>query len=223
MRCGSWPADAVNGGRTSRRIAGAAKSFLIVDGQKVKAQRPRVRSIDGREQPLGSYELFRRGQPLEEAVWDKLMRAISTRNYARAVRQFAEAYGIEKSAVSEHFIRISRRKVRELLERDLAQYRLCALYLDGIEFKGQRMVVALGVKQDGQKVVLGRRQGGSENAVVVSEPLRDLSERGVDFSQPRLYVVDGAKALVKAVRQHAGEQALVQRCQLQSVATSWDI
>ncbi len=193
---------------------GREDGFVVVDGQKVKVQRPRVRSVDGHEQPLGSYELFRRGQPLDEAVWDKLMLEISTRRYGQAVRQFAEAYGIEKSAVSDHFIRVSRRKVRELLERDLSPYRLCAIYLDGIEFKGQHMVVALGVQQDGQKVVLGLRQGASENAVVVSELLRDLGDRGVDFTQPRLYVVDGARALLKAVRQHAGEQALVQRCQL---------
>jgi transposase-like protein len=193
---------------------GREDGFLVVDGQKVKVQRPRVRSTDGHEQTLGSYELFRRGQPLDEAVWDKLLLEISTRNYAKAVRQFAASYGLEKSAVSEHFIRVSRRKVRELLERDLSPYRLCAIYLDGIEFKGQHMVVALGVQQDGRQVVLGLRQGASENAVVTSELLRDLNERGVDFTQPRLYVVDGAKALLKAVRQHAGEQALVQRCQL---------
>ncbi len=108
------------------------------------------------------------------------------------MREFAESYGIEKSAVSEHFIRVSRRKVRELLERDLSPYRLYAIYLDGIEFKGRHLVVALGVEQDGQKVVLGLRQGASENAVVVSELLRDLNARGVDFSELRLYVVDGA-------------------------------
>lgn len=121
---------------------GREDGFLIVDGQKVKVQRPRVRSADGHEQSLGSYELFRRGQPLDEAFWDKLMREISTRNYAKAVQQFAASYGIEKSAVSEHFIRVLRRKVRELVERNLSRYRLCAIYFDGIEFKGQHGVVA---------------------------------------------------------------------------------
>ena len=193
---------------------GREDGFLVVDGQKVKVQRPRVRSADGHEEKLGSYELFRRDEPLDEAVWDKLMRQISTRNYSKLVRQFAEAYGIEKSAVSEHFIDVSRRKVRELMERDLSQYRLCAIYLDGIEFKGQHLLVALGVNSDGAKTVLGMRQGASENAVVVSALLGDLAQRGVDFSTPRLYVLDGAKALVKAVREHAGAAALIQRCQV---------
>ena len=120
------------------------------------------------------------------------------------MRQFAEAYGISKSAVSEHFIRVSRRKVKQLLERDLSAFVFCAIYIDDVEFKGQHLVVALGVNNDGQKKVLGMRQGATENAVVVSALLSDLAARGIDFAEPRLYVIDGAKALVKAVRQHAG-------------------
>jgi len=193
---------------------GSEGGFLVVDGQKAKIQRPRVRSTDGREHKLGSYEWFRRHEPLDKAVWNKLLLGLSTRNYGRVVRQFAAAYGIEKSAVSEHFIRVSRRKVKELIERDLSAFTFCAIYIDGVEFKGQHLVVALGVHNDGQKKVLGMRQGATENAVVVSALLSDLAARGVNFAEPRLYVVDGAKALVKAVREHAGKAALVQRCQL---------
>lgn len=193
---------------------GREKGFLVVDGQKVPIKRPRLRSEAGREQPLGSYELFRRGEPLDAAVWDKLMLGLSTRNYSQAVRSFAESYGIEKSAVSDHFVRVSREKLRQLLERSLDGLKLCVIYLDGIEFKGQHLVVALGVNIDGAKTVLGLRQGASENATVVGELLDDLVTRGIDFSVPMLYVLDGSKALTKAVRKHAGSQALLQRCQL---------
>ena len=193
---------------------GRERGSLVVDGQKVPVERPRLRGEDGREQRLGSYELFRRDQPLEAAVWDKLMLGLSTRNYGQAVRTFAESYGIEKSAVSEHFVRVSGEKLRELLERSLKKLKLCAIYLDGIEFKGQCLVVALGVNVDGAKKVLGLRQGASENATVVGQLLEDLVKRGVDFSVPMLYVLDGAKALTKAVRKHAGAEALIQRCQI---------
>ena len=193
---------------------GYEKGFLVVDGQKVPIQRPRLRSDDGHEQPLGSYELFRRSKPLDAAVWNKLMLGLSTRNYAKVVREFTAAYGIEKSAVSEHFVRTSRQKMRELLERPLDQLKLCAICLDGIEFKAQHLVVALGVNVDGGKTVLGLRQGASENATVVGQLLEDLTERGVDFSVPMLYVLDGSKALTKAVRKHAGKMALLQRCQM---------
>ncbi len=193
---------------------GGEKGFLIVDGQKAPITRPRLRSDEGREQPLGSYELFRRPEPLAAAVWDKLMLGLSTRNYGKAVREFADAYGIEKSAVSDHFIRVSRRKLRELLERPLDELSLCAIYIDGVEYHSQHLIVALGLAADGQKTVLGLRQGATENAVVAGELLGDLEQRGVDFTLPRLYVLDGAKALQKAVKKHAGKAALIQRCQI---------
>ena len=193
---------------------GGEKGFLVVDGQKTPITRPRLRSDEGREQPLGSYELFRRSEPLDAAVWDKLMLGLSTRNYGRAVRQFADAYGIEKSAVSDHFIRVSRGKLRELIERRLDELPLCAIYIDGVEYHSQHLVVALGVAVDGRKIVLGLQQGATENAVVTGELLADLEQRGVDFTQPRLYILDGAKALGKALKKQAGKAVLIQRCQI---------
>jgi transposase-like protein len=183
-------------------------------GQKVPIQRPRVRTLDDKEVRLGSYEMFHRGEPLTETVWEKLMLGLSTRRYDQAVRQFTEAYGLEKSAVSEHFIEASRSKLKEMLERRLDKTPLCALLMDATPFQGQQMVVALGIDQCGRKLILGIRQGATENAAVVGELLGDLVERGLDFSQPRLYILDGGKALSAAVRKHAGEGAAIQRCQV---------
>ena len=183
-------------------------------GQKVPIQRPRVRSTDDQEVRLGSYEMFHRGEPLTETVWEKLMLGLSTRNYGQAVRQFAEAYGLEKSAISEHFIEASWTKLKEMMERKLGQVRLCALLVDATPFAGQQMVVALGIKQDGQKMILGIRQGATENTTVVGELLGDLVNRGLDFSEPRLYILDGGKALPAAVKKYAGESAPIQRCQV---------
>jgi putative transposase len=132
---------------------------------------------------------------LTEAVWEKLRLGLSTRKDGQAVRQFTEAYGLEKSAVSEHFVEAGRSKLKELTERRLDKRRLCALLIDATPFEGQPMIVALGIGQDGRKTILGIRQGASENATVVGELLGDLLDRGLDFSQPRLYVLDGGKAL----------------------------
>jgi putative transposase len=76
------------------------------------------------------------------------------------------------------------------------------------------MVAALGIAQDGRKMILGIRQGATENATVVGELLGDLVSRGLDFTEPRLYVLDGGKALTAAVKKHAGESAAIQRCQV---------
>jgi putative transposase len=199
--------------RTSNRW-GSERGYCVVMGQKVPIQRPRVRSTDDQEVRLGSYEMFHRGEPLTETVWEKLMLGLSTRNYGQAVRQFAEAYGLEKSAISEHFIEASRAKLKEMMERKLGQVRLCTLLIDATPFAGQQMVVALGIKQDGQKMILGIRQGATENATVVGELLGDLMNRGLDFSEPRLYILDGGKALPAAVKKYAGESAAIQRCQV---------
>jgi putative transposase len=193
---------------------GSERGFCVVMGQKLPIERPRVRSTEDREVRLGSYELFHRGEPLTETVWEKLMLGLSTRKYGQAVRQFTEAYGLEKSAVSEHFIEASRTKLKELMERPLGKKKFCALMIDATPFEGQQMVAALGIGCDGSKTILGIRQGATENATVVGELLGDLLTRGFDFTESRLYVLDGGKALHAAVRKHAGDAAAVQRCQV---------
>ena len=199
--------------RTANRW-GSEQGYCVVMGQKVPVKRPRVRTTDDTEVRLGSYEMFHRGEPLTETVWEKLMLGLSTRKYGQAVREFTEAYGLEKSAVSEHFIEASRMKLKDMMERRLDKTRLCALLVDATPFEGQQMVAALGIAQDGRKMILGIRQGATENATVVGELLGDLLSRGLDFTEPRLYVLDGGKALTAAVKKYAGESAAIQRCQV---------
>ncbi len=193
---------------------GSERGYCVMMGQKVPVERPRVRSTGNREIRLGSYEMFHRGEPLTETVWEKLMLGLTTRKYGDAVRQFTEAYGVEKSAVSEHFIEASRAKLKELMERRLDKMKFCALLVDATPFEGQQMVAALGIGYDGTKTILGIRQGATENATVVGELLGDLMNRGLDFTEPRIYVLDGGKALHAAVKKYAGEAAPIQRCQV---------
>jgi transposase-like protein len=193
---------------------GKERGYCVVDGQKVPIQRTRLRDPSKREVRLGSYELFQRSGPLQDAVWEKMMRGLSTRNYGPVVKEFASAYGVEKSAVSEHFVEASKEKLKALMERPLADRKLCALLIDGTPFKGRQMIVALGIGHDGTKTVLGLREGATENTAVVSGLLSELVERGLDFNTPRLYILDGGKALTAAVKKHAGEAALIQRCQV---------
>ena len=109
----------------------------------------------GCPQPLAVCHDLYRGEPLTETVWEKLMLGLTTRKYGNAVRQFTEAYGLEKSAVSEHFIEASRAKLKQLMERRLDKKKFCALLVDATPFEGQQMVAALGVGSDGTKMILG--------------------------------------------------------------------
>ena len=206
--------------RTQERHAyrwGSERGYCVVDGERVPIVRPRLRECGGNEVPLGSYQLFQKASMAEETVWKNIMRGLSMRNYKEVLQQFADAYGLEKSTISERFIAASRKKLDELMNRSLQHVPLCAMVIDGTIFKGQHLVVAIGIDTLGHKIVLGLIQGASENATVVSGLLDHLEERGVDFTQPRLYLLDGSKALRAAVVRHAGEAAFFQRCQVHKI------
>ncbi|HEY1951151.1 MAG TPA: IS256 family transposase [Bryobacteraceae bacterium] len=197
---------------------GQEQGYCVIDGQKVPIARPRVRSkVHNREIPLGSYELFQRASLLEESVWHKIMHGLSTRNYKEVLQQFSDAYGVEKSTVSEHFVEASRKKLEIVMTRSLAELSIDVMMIDGTIFKGFHLVVAIGIDRFGHKIVLGLRQGATENAAVVGELLSELAERGLTFSQPRLYVVDGGKAIRRAILNHAGDAAFIQRCQVHKI------
>jgi putative transposase len=202
---------------------GSEQGYCVIDGQKVPIDRPRVRSkVNNSEIPLGSYELFQRASLLEESVWHKIMHGLTMRSYKEVVQQFSDAYGVDKSTVSEHFIEASRKKLEQLLTRSLDNLSICVMMIDGTIFKSANLVVALGIDRFGHKIVLGLRQGTTENAAVVGALLEELAERGLDFTQPRLYVMDGSKAIRRAIQDHAGEAAFLQRCQVHKIRNVCD-
>ena len=196
---------------------GSEGGYCVVGGQKIPLQRPRVRDRRKKEVPLGSYELIQRASLMEESVWEKMMHGLTTRRYSQVIEELEQAYGIKKSTISEHFIEASRQRLDKLLARRLQEYAFCALMIDGTPFGDQQLITALGVTVHGHKRVLGLRQGATENATVVKQLLADLQERGVDFEVPRLYILDGGKALFAAVRHAAGKTAIVQRCQIHKI------
>ncbi len=110
------------------------------------------------------------------------MRGLSMRHYKEVLQQFMDAYGLEKSTISERFVEASRKKLEELMSPSLQHLQLCAVLMDGTIFKGQHLVVAIGIDALGKKVVLGLVQGATENAKVISGLLDHLAERGLDFS-----------------------------------------
>ena len=61
--------------------------------------------------------------------------------------------------------------------------------------------------------MLGLWEGATESAEVCIALLSDLIERGLDPHRSLLFVIDGSKALRKAIREVFGKRALVQRCQ----------
>jgi putative transposase len=210
------PKNQANAARENVRW-GAQTGYCVVGGQKVPLERPRVRDVRNREVPLGSYEVLQQASLMEDAVWHKIMHGLTTRRYGEVVRELEQAYGIEKSTVSEHFIEVSRQRLQNLQARSLGEDAFCAMMIDGTCFEEQNVVAAIGLTLQGYKKVLGLQQGATENATVVKHLLDDIERRGVEFDVPRLYVLDGGRALHAAVRKKAGKCALIQRCQIHKI------
>jgi transposase-like protein len=192
---------------------GSEPGYLVFGGQKVPLDRPRLRQ--GRQEvPLEAYGRLQAPPRMEQAVSNLVIRGVSTRNYAGAVAGFLDSYGIEKSSVSRHLVAASAKQLAELCERPLAGLKLAAIILDGKVYRETTIVVGLGLDETGQKHVLGLWDGGTESADVVGGLLKDLVRRGLDPARKYLFVLDGSKALAKAIRAQFGADALIQRCQL---------
>jgi transposase-like protein len=195
--------------------AGYVASSLVLGGRRVAVQRPRARSVAGRELGLPSWREWSARDPLEQRAVEQMVLGVSTRGYARSLEPLPEAVAvrsISKSAVSERFVYGTERKLAELMSRDLRQLRVVALLIDGVHFGEHVVLAAVGVDEHGDKHVLGLREGATENAAAVRALLADLVERGLDPNRALLIVIDGAKALHKAVVELFGAHGLIQRC-----------
>ena len=190
---------------------------VTLGGRRVEVERPRVRTADGEaEVQLATYEHFADRDPLGRVVLERMLAGVSTRRYRRTQEPVGEqvevkARSTSKSAVSRTFVERTREALGELMRRQLSDLRLAVMMLDGLELKGRMMIVALGITTEGVKVPLGLWEGSTENATVATALLSDLVERGLDPEQGMLFVIDGSKALRKAVRSVFGEVP-VQRC-----------
>lgn len=150
---------------------------------------------------------------MQRAVARKLLRQVSTRNYAGALDDCLAGYGIGKSSVSQHWKVATAAELEKLCQRPVPPG-LVALLLDGQSFRGEHLIVALGADEAGQKHVLGLWHGATENSTVARALLADLRERGLNTEAALVVVLDGAKALHKAVKAVFGERALIQRCRV---------
>jgi transposase-like protein len=191
---------------------------VTLGGRRVSVERPRVRATDDSgEVGLSVYRYFADRDPFSRIVLERMLAGVSCRRYGRTQEPVGAkvddaARGVSKSAISRTFIERTRDALAELMRRRLDDVRLAVLMLDGIELKGRTNIVALGITTEGVKIPLGLWEGSSENTTVATALLTDLIERGLDTTQGVLTVIDGSKALRRAVRDVLGERSPVQRC-----------
>jgi putative transposase len=203
--------------RTAKRH-GHEDGSMTLGGRRVAVRRPRMRTADGeRELPVATYGYFADRDPLTRAVMDRMLAGVSTRKFARVGEPVGEeveqvAASTSRTSVSDMFIERTRTALGELMSRRLDDVRLAVMMLDGLEIADRTHVVALGITTDGVKLPLGLWEGSTENATLARTLLADLVDRGLDPEQAILFVIDGGKALRRAIRDVFGEHALVHRC-----------
>ena len=166
----------------------------------------------GAEVAIPAYEALRGQEDLQERLLSIVMRGVSTRNYHDVLPEVAQRCGVSRSAVSRQVQQASAEALNELCERRFAEVDLLIIYRDGKRFGEHQVICAVGVDSEGSKHVLGLTEGAAENAVAVKGLLEELVERGVSPGRKRLFVIDGSKALRKAIDEVYGKHNLVQRC-----------
>jgi len=182
--------------------------------RKLEVQRPRLRRKGRRSQEVEvpAYAAMQNPAPMGARMLDILLRGVSTRNYKQVIPQMAETAGVSRSAVSRATIEASEAEVEALLARRFDGLKLLVIYIDGLLFGDYTMIGAVGVDSEGNKHVLGIREGATEHSTVVAELLEDIVARGVDPQRKILFVIDGSKALRAAINAVFGAHQPVQRC-----------
>jgi putative transposase len=206
---------------------GSEPGQVTLGGRRVRVRRPRMRTADGtRELPVPTYQAFAATDLLDQLAVERMLAKLSTRRYQAGLEPVGAdvergAAGISKSAISRRFVAQTEHALAELLAQDLSGLDLVALMIDGIRVAEHCCVGALGITIDGIKVPLALAEGATENTTVVTEVLTGLRERGLEVTRPILVVIDGAKALRRAVLD-VFDHPVIQRCQLHKLRNVTD-
>jgi putative transposase len=171
-----------------------------------------------------SFPAFAAGQRedwLGRWAMNQMLINVSTRRFRRSVRlpdgdvASTKGDGTSKSAVSRKFVALSSAKLKDWLATDLSSLALLAIQIDGLHIQEDLILVAaVGIDATGEKHPLGLVEGATENAATVQALLDNLVARGLDPAVMRLFIIDGAKALSKAIRRTFGRNTPIQRCQV---------
>jgi transposase-like protein len=200
---------------------GKTKGKVGFHGGGVEVERPRVRAKDGAELSLPSWEAAQSEDFLGLWALNLMLINVSTRKFRRAVRlpegdvTAPKGSGVTRSAVSRRFVALTAARLKAWMEADLSKLDLLAIQIDGLHIEEDLILLAaVGIDADGNKHPLGLMEGATENAAVVQALLDNLIDRGLDPAVCRLFIVDGAKALIKAIRKTFGRETPIQRCQI---------
>lgn len=185
---------------------------VFIGKAKERVTKPRAKEKDGLEVGLQSYKKLSESDAFSDELLGQMMAGLSARQYKKTVVRAAEAFGVSPSSVSRHFIKASAKKLQEFLERDLSGFNPFAILLDTVHRGGIAFIVALGIDTLGEKMVLGYWEGSTENSTITNELLADLERRGLKLTSDIIFITDGGKGIIAALRAKFGKDLMHQRC-----------
>jgi putative transposase len=206
---------------------GTEAGSVTLGGRRVPVARPQVRAADGAsELCVPTYAVFSSTETLSGMAMERMLGELSSRRYPVGLEPVGEAVeqgstGTSKSAISRRFVAMTETALDQLLAVDLSDLELVALMVDGVWFAEHLCVVVLGIGIDGTKHPLALADGSTENASLVRDLLVGLRERGLDVTKPILAVLDGSKALHRAVAD-VFDHPVIARCQLHKIRNVTD-
>ena len=195
-----------------KKWASQSGSVYIGD-QKVRIDHPRLRDLEG-EIGLKSYQKLKESEGFSEELLGKVLRGISCRKYGETITETAKAFGVSPSSVSRHIIEVTGRQLKEFKERDLSGFDPFAIFIDTIHRYGEAFMVCLGIDCKGEKQSLGFWQGATENAEVCGELLAAMERRGLKLLRRIIWITDGGKGIIKALKERFGKKVIHQRCSI---------
>jgi putative transposase len=193
------------------RKGGTQAGSVYAGDRKLRVKYPRLRGPDG-EIELASYAQMKQRGAFSEELLAKSLRGLAGRRYDETIGDAAAAFGVARSTVSRHIVEATTKKLQEFKERDLSSVAPFAVMLDTIHRGGSAFIVALGIGAEGDKHPLGFWEGATENAEICEELFGDLERRGLKLTRRVIFVVDGGKGIIKALRDRFGKKLLLQRC-----------
>ena len=204
-------------GATDYRNGSYARTFCIKGIGDVEVRVPRDRDGDFKTQVLPRCQRY--DQRITEDIAAMYLTGISTRTLSLLSKRLI-GRSISPQEVSNASTDL-KKAVGQWRNRDLSGERIKYLIIDGVNFRMRvgdsielvPVLVVLGVRDDGTRLVLGLQSGDKESSTTWRQFFKDLKKRGLEGSSVRLGIMDGLPGLEK-VFQEEFPRAKIQRCQV---------
>jgi putative transposase len=198
-------------GRYSRW--GSNPGSVRIGEEKLSVEVPRL--IDHQREETFSPDVYRKlkkNRAGEERITAGMLHGLSTRNYGEVIDIAGEAFGMSKSSISQRFIERTTESLKQFRSRRFDAHNFIALLIDGLNVGGEMMLVAMGISDTGQKIVLDFVQSATEHHGPIKNMLQQLTDKGFKVKDGLICVIDGSKGIHKAIKEVFGEKVIIQRC-----------